>query len=141
MSKMTIEFQKMMDELRGKKPSLTIKQEKTEKRAGHRDVVSDVRAKVFELDRACICGKCPPSDTDEMHELESRAKTRGRPPEERFSTKNCVRLSRKCHLETTGDIGRGRTLDIQVLDPEKGADGKLMLMFKNGRLAFYERKA
>lgn len=49
-----------------------------------------------------------------MHEIRSRAQLRGKPPEEIFSTENCLMLCFECHhlvtarrilIETTTDRG------------------------------------
>src|SRR5687767_3689487 len=129
MSRLALETERMINEMRAKskrqepvRHEPTRKQKKAEKRKAQSQVIADVRPKVFELDQACICGKCKPSVRfDEMHEIVSRAKTRGLHPEERFNIQNCVRLSRKCHAMVTGEVGHGKRLTLECLDPARGA--------------------
>jgi len=139
MSKLTMEFQRQIDELYKTKSTPTREERKTAKKEIKRDVVADTRAKVWALDVACICGACRPASTDEMHEIKSRAQLRGRPAEEIFNVENCVRLSRKCHLLVTGTIGKGKALRIVCLDEALGAMGPVELTWKNGRCVVYQR--
>lgn len=143
MSKLAQDVQRMCAEIYAKKPveaTPTRKKAKKAKKAVQSDVVMSVHDEVWALDPACICGSCKPAATDEMHELNSRAKTRGMAPEIRFSTKNCVRLSRKCHAMVTGEVGHGKRLKIQILDDTLGANGPLLLTWKTGKLVTYQRK-
>jgi hypothetical protein len=74
----------------------------------------DTRAKVWK--RSSTCESCDdteqqtaqkwPKAEHEMHENESRAKTRGRAPEERFSTANCARTCGICHSQITANRRR-----------------------------------
>jgi hypothetical protein len=138
MSRMAQAFQRQLDELRGRQPQPSRKQEKAKKDRTEAEVKTDVRAAVFALDPQCICGQCRPRDTDEMHELVPRSKTRGLPPAERFNTRNCVRLSRSCHARVTGELGKGKSMTITCMDDAKGADGAL-LVAKDGDLVTYRR--
>lgn len=139
MSRMSMDFQRQMDELRKNQRTPTREERKGEKKAVKSHVIAQVRARVFELDRACICGKCKPSDKfDEMHEVVSRAQLRGRPPEDIFNVRNCVRLSRKCHLLVTGTIGKGKAITISFLD-DALAMGRIKLTWKNGQEVVYHR--
>jgi len=95
--------------------------------------VTAVRDLVFALDRACICGRCAPSLRDQMHELVSRAKTRGRPPKDRFSTANCVRVSPACHQDITE-----RRCTVAWGDTRM-ANGTLTLTWADGRVSVYSR--
>lgn len=52
-----------------------------------------------------------------MHEMASRAQLRGKPPEEVFTTRNCLRLCRDCHHDVTQ---HRKTL---IPRTEAGADG------------------
>ena len=159
MSKLALEVERLVREMREGKTASSAPQEATKaarprasarrarprrspakaaKRAKEVAVIDAVRAEVFRLDRQCICGACLPSKTDEMHEIVPRSKTRGRPPEERFSVQNCVRLSRACHRKVTGDIG-GKKLEIECLSPQ-GAMGPIAVKsLVTGRTRVYRR--
>lgn len=139
MSKMTMDFQRQMDELRSKKPLPSRQEQKGVKRQTKTDVIKVVRARVFELDRACICGGCRPSPQDEMHEVVPRSALRGRPPEEIFNVRNCVRLSRKCHAQVTGELKHGKSLVITFEDAALGASGPVRLAWAGGRAVVYTR--
>lgn len=123
----------------GKGP--TRKQVKAEKKAVHRDVVAETRAEVFALDTVCVVCGLPPGPTDAMHEILSRAQTRGMSPEQRFNRKNCVRVhdgpGYDCHRRITGDLGGGRTR-IEFLDPAQGVDGGLRIT-RGNVVSFYRR--
>ena len=75
-----------------------------------------------------------------MHEIVPRSKTRGLPPEQRFSTANCVRLSQKCHHMVTGELGHGKRLKIDA-DAALGANGPVMLTWKTGKTKTYQRRS
>ena len=96
-------------------------------------VVATVREEVFALDPKCISGLHPPSLHDQMHELVSRAKTRGRPPKDRFSTKNCVRLSPATHADVT------ENRCVITWADDRMANGVLTLTWKTGRIVTYRR--
>lgn len=119
----------------------TRKQVKAVKHKDEKAVKIATHEEVWQLDPKCICGDCPPRDDDEMHEVRSRAKTRGLPPEQRFNTANCVRLSRTCHHDTTGIVGGGKKLRIEVTNDLLGANGLVMLRWKDGRIKTYQREA
>lgn len=162
MSRFTMEFQRMMDELYGRKSGGTGKKEKPveqpkvrtplkrtplrsspktrARRKTEAEVIAEVRTQVFELDAACICGKCKPSVRDEMNEVVPRSKTRRMAPEERFNVYVCVRMSRKCHAMFHGEIGHGKRLKLEFLDPEQRAMGPIRGTFKDGRTFVYQRK-
>ena len=112
----------------GKGP--TRKQIKSGRRQVHRDVVSEVRAAVFVADRVCVVCLGQPGPTDAMHEVLSRAQTRGLPPEERFHLRNCVRVhdgpGYDCHRKITGDLGGNKTL-MTFLNGSLGVDGGLII--------------
>ena len=139
MSRMAQEFQRMVDALRRKAPPASREQERAKRRRTRAQVVADARVAVFALDARCICGSCPPADTDEMHEVVPRSKLRGRPPEEIFNTRNCDRLSRRCHQLVTGTLGKGQALRIAFLDRARGAMGRTELVWKDGRRVVHER--
>lgn len=140
MSKLAQEMQRLSDEIFKKKTPPSREDRKEQKKATEADVIDKVRAAVFVLDHSCICGRCRPSAKDEMHEVVPRSKTRGLPPEVRFNTANCVRLSRKCHAMVTGELGHGKRLKITFADPIIGANGLVTLMWKNGKTKTYQRK-
>ena len=140
MSRMSMEFQRMIDELRSKKSTPTRDEQKIVKRQTKADVIDVVRKQVFALDAACICGVCRPSKSDEMHEIVSRSALRGKRPEEVFSVRNCVRLSRKCHGLVTGQVGKGKALLVRCLDADLGAMGPVELTWrKTGKQVVYIR--
>lgn len=85
------------------------------------DVIREVREQVFERDKRCLCGACEPVDTDEMHEIVPRSKTRGLHPRRRFNKRNCVRLSRRCHADVTHHV-----LALEVFDL-RGAQSKVLV--------------
>jgi hypothetical protein len=143
MSRLALEVERICKEIRTRKEQpavLTRQREKAVKRKSAAAVISEVRAAVWVLDAACICGRCKPSKFDEMHELDARSKTRGRPPEDRFNVRNCVRLSRHCHAMVTGEVGHGKRLQLEVLDQTRGAMGPIRGVFKNGTVFTYQRK-
>jgi hypothetical protein len=104
----------------------TTRQRKQSARAKAAAWLKAVREKVFARDRACrAChGGRRNWLHDQMHELRSRAHTRGLPPEERFNTKNCVRLCADCHTDVTE-----RRLWIYATT-EDGADGYLEVSYQ-----------
>jgi ADP-ribose pyrophosphatase YjhB (NUDIX family) len=102
----------------------TLEQKRERERRHEADVIAAVREAVWKRDRVCRATGKARAD-DEMHEINSRAKTRGLPPEVRFNTRNCVRLSRKVHHELTAN-----RLTIVVDKPSLGADGPLRFVEK-----------
>lgn len=60
----------------------------------------------------------------EMHEIKSRAETRGLPPEQRFNTANCVMLSPAAHMLVTRNV-------IGIETDEAGADGTINFVLRN----------
>lgn|SRR5678810_523747 len=135
---MAQDFQRQMDDLWGHRKTVSRAVEKEERKKTRAQVVTETRARVFALDKACICGSCKPDATDEMHEVQSRAKLRGRPPEEIFNVENCVRLSRRCHRLVTGELGKGKGLRLKFLD-KRGAMGRVELVWNSGRRVVYVR--
>jgi 5-methylcytosine-specific restriction endonuclease McrA len=85
------------------------------------DVIAATRRAVFLRDKGCRCCHSDGRRIDEMHEIQSRAKLRGRPPEEIFTKQNCLRLCKACHASVTGKVG-GHRVWIEVTTPA-GADG------------------
>lgn len=85
----------------------TEKAKRDKARAAH---ILAIRRQVFARDAGCrICG----GPGDEMHEIVSRAKTRGLPNEQRWNLENCVRLCARCHREVTEHRLRiGVALDV-----------------------------
>lgn len=141
MSKIAQEMQRLADEIFKKKPAEPTREEKkAARKEAEKAVIAEVRIEVFKLDSACICGRCRPSDNDEMHEVVSRAKTRGLPPEVRFNTANCVRLSRSCHRKVTGEVGKGKSLFLTFADPVLGANLSVDLKWKDGKTKTYVRR-
>ena len=113
-------------------------QPKPEKRASQRKrqretrsaVISEVRAIVVKRDKACrVCRKLLQNAAGdpfgEMHELQSRAKLRGKPPREIFNTQNCVMLCHLCHVKITEN-----KIDLVPVDQEQGANGVLEVQVK-----------
>lgn len=140
MSRMTMEFQRMMDEMRKQRPQPSRQAEKVTERETKAAVIAATRQEVFRLDPACICGSCPPKATDEMHEVVPRSKLRGRHVAEIYNRRNCVRLSRECHALVTGVVGKGKGLHIKFRNKELGAMGPVRLKWKDGRRVIYQRK-
>lgn len=91
---------------------------KRRRRAHQSAVIRETREFVWDRDRGCRYTGVP-RDDDEMHEIVPRSKTRGMPPEERFNTGNCIRLSREIHRKVTR-----HQLEIEVTDA--GADGTVV---------------
>jgi hypothetical protein len=106
----------------------TIKATKRAKRATRRAVIAATRAKVWLRDGACRYSRNA-SETDEMHEVVSRAKLRGRPPDEIFNTRNCLRLARAVHERVT----RGQ-LRIEFLDVARGCNASVEFHDQNGNI-------
>jgi hypothetical protein len=100
-------------------------------------IIAATREEVFRLD--VVCGACGgrPRQTDEMHEVVSRAKTRGLPPTERFNRRVCIRLHRTCHHQTTLNEIR-----MAFLDTEAGIDGGLLIQQRGSEeITLYRRGA
>ena len=93
--------------------------------------ISATRQVVVERDRWCRC--CPQIIEDvgekwnqapvEMHEIEFRSHTRGRPIEERINTANCILLCRACHRAI-----HDSKIKLYV-GTDKGADGPVTFKF------------
>ena len=116
---------------------------KAERKAEHRSVVADVRAEVFALDPVCVVCLGPPTDGDAMHEVMSRAQTRGLSESMRFNRRNCVRVhdgvGYDCHRKITGDLG-GRKTTMAFLDPGAGVDGGLIIRRHGHEAVVYRRR-
>ena len=140
MSKLSLAVQRMVDELRQKTPEPSRKAVKRQKRETQAEIIVRVRKEVFLLDAACICGECRPSVKDEMNEVLSRAQTRGLPPEQRFNTGNCVRMSPKCHRLFHGILKVGKGLFLRFLDEQRRANGPIEVTRKDGRITIYQRQ-
>lgn len=97
------------------------------KAAKHAATVQQIQATrilVFARDSACrVTGLV--GDDDAMHEDPSRAQTRGRPPEERFNTRICIRLNRRIHELVTDN-----KIEIVKVDPALGFDGPIRVIYK-----------
>lgn len=97
--------------------------------AHRRQVIAETRQAVFARDGACrMTGFA--AETDECHEVVSRAHTRGMPPEARWNTRNCLRLSRAAHAKVTA-----HTVEIVFVDEVLGCDGGILFRVRqsNGR--------
>ena len=82
------------------------------------DIVRDVRLRVMQRDSSCrVCGR---TDSAEMHELTPRSLLRGLPPEQVFTTQNCLRLCTRCHARVTR-----HELTLLPADITRGADGRV----------------
>lgn len=72
-------------------------------------MIRRVREELFARTQDCaVCGMPEfitrgfhPKSTHEMHEDPPRSKTRGRPPEERFNSRVCMRICPICHADYT----------------------------------------
>lgn len=102
----------------------TLEQKRERERRHEADVIAGVRKAVWRRDYCCRATGTARAD-DEMHEILSRAKTRGLSAEARFNTRNCVRVSKAVHRELTAN-----RLTIVVEDPARGADGPLRFVEK-----------
>lgn len=140
MSKLAQQVQRLVDELRQKTPEPSRAAVKRQKRETQAEVIIRVRAQVFLLDPACICGECRPSVKDEMNEVVPRSKTRGLPPEERFNSGNCIRMSRRCHRLFHGQLKTAKGLFVRFLDEQRKANGPIELRWKDGRTKIYQRQ-
>lgn len=103
----------------------SLEDERQARRMHEADVIAAVRLQVFARDRACRCGVCPPRRDDEMHELVPRSRTRGRPPEDRFNMRVCLRLSKEYHEAVTRHRVR-----IEVVNSEVGANGPVRVVMQ-----------
>ena len=103
------------------------KQEKATQRRYDAAWVTDIRHKVVLRDQGCRA--CHDSGQDpagaglrmQMHEIVYRSQTRGKPMRERVNTANCILLCDRCHTAI-----HAKQLAVHVMDPEVGADGKLL---------------
>lgn len=85
--------------------------------------IAETRAKVFARDAACRVSGLS-SEFDQMHEDPSRAQSRGRPPEERFNSKVCIRLNRDIHRLVTE-----KKIRLVKVDPALGFDGPIRAIY------------
>lgn len=92
--------------------------ERVQRRRHRADIIREVRAQVMARDSACrVCGR---TNGAEMHELVPRSLLRGRPPEEVYTTVNCLRLCARCH----GAVTRHEVTLLPV-SLELGANGRV----------------
>ena len=71
-------------------------------RKHQREVIASVRRDLWARETHCaLCLRAFAGSEGEMHEIIPRSATRGQPPEERFNLRNCVRLHRACHQQTS----------------------------------------
>lgn len=97
----------------------TRRQIKAKKESAEQRQIRETHDKVWTRDLACrVTGIA--SDEDQMHEDPSRAQTRGMPPEVRFNTRVCVRLSPRIHQLVTE-----HKITLFKLDPMNGFDGTI----------------
>jgi len=96
---------------------------RSKKRAAAGPWIAWVRDYVFRTRSGCqLChGGAGVNAPHEMHEVVSRAQTRGRPAHERFNPWNCARLCGKCHGDVTA-----RRVDILLVDVDDGCEGSLL---------------
>lgn len=70
----------------------------------------------------------------QMHEIISRAQTRGRPPAERFNTRICIMLHPDVHLMVTRNVIR-----ITAADVAAGADGTIRFELRDAASPLWRR--
>jgi len=79
--------------------------ERAAKKAHRKRVIRRIREQVRLRDPRCRhCRALPRVGVEgrlEMHELQSRARLRGKAPEEIFNRRNCIMLCRECHRAVT----------------------------------------
>lgn len=89
-----------------------------------------VRMRVLARDdfrcRACRCRPTPWTAL-EVHEEPPRS--RGGDP---LNEKECIALCHKCHKMRTGEVGKGQTLSLWILDPERGTAGPVRFLLLDG---------
>ena len=110
-----------------------LRTERTQKKRKKYEIIAAVRKLVCKRDRRCrVCGGAfgVGENRPEMHEIQSRAELRGRPPEVIFSTVNCVLLHSRCHKGVTS-----RNIDIRPDDQALGADGVLQINYRTPKAA------
>lgn len=96
------------------------------KRKHRADIIRAVRVQVMQRDVACrVCGSTRDA---EMHEIVPRSLLRGQPPEEVYTTQNCIRLCAQCH----GKVQR-HEIALHVADPVLGADGRCTRVIEGSR--------
>jgi 5-methylcytosine-specific restriction endonuclease McrA len=100
---------------------IPIRQQKVLRRAQERAWIEQVRREVFRLDPVCVVCDVP-SPSDELHEVVPRSRTRGQPPDQRFSRQLCVRLCRICHRDVTE-----HRVELAFYDMALGVDGGLLI--------------
>jgi hypothetical protein len=98
----------------------TVDHLRREKRATRAAVIKHTRILVWMRDAACRHTHVASPD-DEMHEVISRAKLRGRPPMEIFNTWNCLRVSHETHRQLTE-----HTLAIEFTDAARGCNAPVI---------------
>ncbi len=80
----------------------------------------------YDTERRLLAMRDARPSKHEMHEVKSRAQTRGLPPTERFNTRNCGRLCPICHA----DITENRKV-VRFKVPRLGCDGGFTLATKH----------
>jgi 5-methylcytosine-specific restriction endonuclease McrA len=80
--------------------------ERAAKKAHKKRIIRQVREVVRQRDPRCRHCRALPrvggiEGRLEMHELKSRARLRGKPPEEIFNRRNCLMLCSACHRAVT----------------------------------------
>ena len=99
---------------------------KRSERAHRADIIAENRARVFERDGWCRRCFRPGQPDDHCHEVASRAKLRGKRPEEIFTTQNCCRLCEVCHLRVVHENKE----EIVYKDEARGCDGDIAFVPK-----------
>ena len=110
------------------------KKEKSAKRRDHVRVVAEVRKLVWNRSggRCDLCGLYMAGEDGEMHEDPPRSATRGRPPSDRFSTRQCCRAHRACHAKQTLNVE-----SIEFDDPVLRFDGPYIVCEKESRYVVF----
>ena len=94
--------------------------ERAAKKAHRKRVIRRIREEVRQRDLRCR--RCSGTEGRlEMHELQSRARLRGKPPEEIFNRRNCLMLCSACHravtehrlIATMGEAGADGDVDFK----------------------------
>jgi hypothetical protein len=101
-----------------------------DKRAHRAEVIGRNREAVFHRDRVCRRCSAPGKDSDHCHEVVSRARLRGKPPEEIFTLTNCCRLCPTCHEIVT------RNREFIVFTTFHGCEDQIHFVTREG---YHER--
>lgn len=116
------------------------KAEQRRQKAHRRTVIAAVRNELVHRDTRCrVCGDAFSEGLGaaQMHEVKSRARLRGRPPEDIFNTDNCILVCNECHT----DIHAHRIELTPLGHPdERGHYGRLRFAIKTrGRNSHLQR--